>query len=350
MNKKLILLLVLVALFIVSVFLIYTPKDTHQSETNLENNGNVPPTENYRDDDFPMVPMALYPHKEYDSVIDNFDMNLDYNEFMDDIKSGKRNFVWEIWALRKKCPKNYTFDQCNNHILSVIEKKFSSPEKEELKRIFSSYFKYEMEMREIGLEKPQGTFSERYAETKRKRREIFGEEDAKLVFGMEEAKIDFSEAASNFLKEGSKKLTGKEKVEKYNALKREIYGDYYDAMVSREDKFQNYQTEMNFMEEDFKNLSEEERTNRMRAIQIKHFGKEEVERMLAEAKKEEDLRLERENKIKSYETKEQEFLSQNKDLSSEEIEEKLKEIRVEMLGEEEAENYILKKNLEKHTK
>ena len=48
----------------------------------------------------------------------------------------------------------------------------------------------------------------------------------------------------------NKDLSGEDKVRKYENLKKEKYGDYYDAMVGREDRYQNYQTELNLMNND----------------------------------------------------------------------------------------------------
>ncbi|MCB1190590.1 MAG: lipase [Leptospiraceae bacterium] len=348
MNKKIIIIFTLSFLLIL-LFLLYkggTDSSKKVVKANITEDGK--PVSNFRENEFPFMPMALYPHQEYESMLDSTDF-INYDEFMEGIKTGKRNFVWEIWALREKCPADYTLDHCNHHILGIIEQNYSSPIKEELKRIFTAYFKYELNIRETGIGKSQGEFTERYQDLKKIRREFFSDEDANLVFGMEEAQIEFMEAAANFAKE-SEKLTGAEKVKKYETLKKQIYGAYYDAMVEREDKYQNYQTELNFKEEDFKNLSETEKTQALRSIQEKHFGKEEVERMLAEAKKEEDLRLEQENKIKEYESKEKEFLSDNENLSPEERDKKLSELRESILGKEEAESYINRKNIENISK
>jgi hypothetical protein len=88
------------------------------------------------------------------------------------------------------------------------------------------------------------------------------------------------------------------------------------------------------MQEDFTKISETEKNRYIRSILEKHFGAEEAERMLKEAKKEELLRLEHEKKLKEYEAKEKKFISDNPNLSQEELSRRLAELRAGILGEE----------------
>ena len=79
-----------------------------------------------------------------------------------------------------------------------------------------------------------------------------------------------------------------------------------------------------------------------RAIQEKYFGKDGADRIqksIEEASKEE-------KKIQDYEKKEAEFLSQNSGINLKEKEEKLREIRINILGKEEADAYARRKELE----
>lgn len=274
-----------------------------------------------------------------DSVFDSENL-LNFNEFTDKLKSGEINFVWEVWKLRRLCPDDFKPDQCNDVILKQIDKSYTPPDNEQLKSIFKDYFRYEVAIRELELP-PTNKFEEKYDLIKKKRNEIFKDENSKLIFGMEEAKVEFLNLQKDFL-ETSKKLSGEERVKGYEALKKKTYGTFYENMKSREDTYTNYQTEISLREDDLKKLSPETKMVQTRAIQEKYFGKDGADRIqksIEEASKEE-------KKIQDYEKKEAEFLSQNSGINLKEKEEKLREIRINILGKEEADAYARRKELE----
>jgi hypothetical protein len=283
MNKKII---IISGILLILLIILYKGLTNPQKQAPVKN-----VSTSSSNDKFSLIQGALSPNQDYKSALNSFD-SINYDEFMDGIRSGKRNFVWEIWALRKNCSKNSSLEDCNQNILEMIEKNnnYSSEAKEELKRIFTSYFRYENEIRNYGNLKSKKNFSKKYNALKMKRREFFTEDDARLVFGMEESQVDFIDASANFIKK-NKKLTGTEKVLKYDTLKKEKYGAYYDAQIKREDRYQNYQTELDLMQSDLKNLPENGKAQKIRSILEKHFGKKEAERIFREAKKEEEIRL-----------------------------------------------------------
>ena len=276
---------------------------------------------------------------EEESVLETENL-LNYNEFSDKLKSGEINFVWEVWKLRRLCPEDFKPNQCNDIILKHIDKSYTPPDNEQLKSLFKDYFRYEVAIRELELPS-SNKFEEKYDLIKKKRHEILRDENSKLIFGMEEAKVEFLSVQKDFL-ESSKKLSGDDRVKGYEALKKKTYGAFYENMKSREDTYTNYQTEISLREDDLKKLSPEAQTAQTKAIQEKYFGKEGAERIqksLEEASKED-------KKIQDYEKKASEFLSQNSGLNPKEKEDKLQEIRVNLLGKEEADAYIRRKELE----
>ena len=281
---------------------------------------------------------------EATSAIQSSGGALNYNDLMTGLKSGKINFVWELWAMRRNCPENYTGDQCDSAILEYIEKNYNSPEKENLKQLFSKYFKFEKEMKQNEMPKDL-SFEERYDLIKKKRKEILGEEDASLVFGMEESQVGFVEATKNF-NSLNKKLSGDDRVKKFEDLKKKTYGQYYDAITSREEKFENYQVELNLRESELGGLKGDDKDKKLRSIQEKYFGKEGADRIAK--MNEENLAMEK--KIADYEKQEKEFLSQNSSLGDKEKKEKLDALRVKALGQEEADSYASRKEFERLSK
>lgn len=263
-----------------------------------------------------------------------------YLELVEELKSGKVNFTWEVWALRRKCPDEYTPSQCDETIYKFLDTKFTSPDKEKMKELFKAYFQYESEARK--MEFPANiTFSEKYEILKKRRRELVGDEKADLFFGMEESQVTFIQASKNFI-DSSKNMSGNERVQKYEELRKKTYGPYLDAVSKREDSFDHYQTEISLREKDLAGLSPEEKEKKMASLQTKYFGKDGAERIAAANKE-----LAAQNKkISDYEKAEQEFLSSNNGISDKDKAQKLKELRVKMLGEEDAESYTRAKQFE----
>ena len=254
-------------------------------------------------------------------------------ELVEDLKTGKVNFTWEVWALRRKCPTDYTPTQCDETIYKFIDTKFTSPDKEKMKELFKAYFQYESEARKMEFP-PNITFQERYEILKTRRRDLVGQEKADLFFVMEESQVTFIQASKNFI-DSSKNMSGQERVKKYEDLRKKTYGSYLDAVNSREDSFDHYQTELSLRDKELAGLSAEEKEKKMASVQVKYFGKDGAER-IATANKE----LAAQNKkISDYEKAEQEFLSSNNGISDKDKAQKLKDLRVKYLGQEDAESY-----------
>lgn len=268
------------------------------------------------------------------------DNTIAFGELINKLKSGEVNFVWELWAMRGQCDEETPPDACDQSILQFIEAKYTSPEKEKLKELFQKYFKYEAEMRETQFSADMD-FEGKYDIIKKKRRELLGDADAQLVFGMEEAQVDFM-GTSQKLIAASKNQSGDERVRQYEQLKRSTFGAYYDAVVKREDSYQNYETEISLREQDLQKLGADQRSARMRELQEKYFGKEAAER-IAQAERESAAE---EKKLADYEAREKEFLAQNSSMSAAEKEQKLREIRIQILGKEESEAYERRKQFE----
>lgn len=264
-----------------------------------------------------------------------------YLELLDDLKSGRVNFVWEVWALRRKCKAEYTPDQCNATILAYIDSEYESPDKEKVKDLFLSYFRYEEEYRK--WEQPTDlSFVELYEKIKAKRRDVL-EDKADLIFGMEESQVSFLEGSQNFIKQ-SANLPAEQRVKQFEDLKKKTYGTYYDSLVSREDKFDHYQLEMSLREKEFSAISDpKEKEKYLNRIETKYFGKERAANLAEERAKETKFK----ESISKYESKEKDFLRDNANLSATEKEKKLKDLRIQFLGsEEEADAYVRRKNIE----
>lgn len=268
------------------------------------------------------------------------DTAIAFGELINKLKSGEVNFVWELWAMRGQCDEDMTPEACDQSIIQYLDSKYSSPEKEKLKDLFQKYFKYEAEMRDTQFSSDMD-FENKYDLIRKKRRELLGAEDAQLVFGMEEAQVDFMSTSQKLIA-ASKNQSGDERVRQYEQLKRSTFGTYYDSVVKREDTYQNYETEMSLRETDLNKLSGADKSTRLRELQEKYFGKEAAARI---AQAETEAAAE-EKKLADYEAREKEFLAQNANMSASDKEQKLREIRIQMLGKEDSEAYERRRQFE----
>lgn len=335
-SKKIILILILFSVFFLSILFLLKKDNFSASEdsvTAMEKNLNLDTRVSPLGSGEGFWDEALSPFRE--------DKPKPYLEILEELRTGKVNFVWEVWALRRKCKPDYTPEQCDNTILAYIDAEYDSPDKEKIKDLFVSYFKYEEEYR--SWKQPTDlSFAELYEKIKEKRRDVLGDK-AQLIFGMEESQVDFSEGSANLLKT-TENMNPEARVKAYNDFKKKTYGSYFDSLVSREDAFDNYQTELVIREKDLNSLTNlEEKEKYLNKIETRYFGKERATALADERKKE---RMFAES-IQSYESAEKEFLRLNANLSESQKESKLKELRIKILGnEEEADAYIRRKNIE----
>ena len=265
---------------------------------------------------------------------------IDYGSFMRKLRSGEVVFVWELWALRATCDEQSTPEQCDEAIVARIEKRLSSPEREQLASLFRRYFQYEAKMRELDVGS-SGSFDEKYGLIKRKRRELLGAEDSQLVFGLEESQIAFADLAHKEM-EASKGVGGEERVRRYEALKQKTFGQYAEAVSSREDKFANYQTELELRQGDFSKYAPAEREQRTLELQQRYFGKD-AAKAIADART--AVESER-SRLTTYAQREKEYLDANPGASDKEKQTKLRQIRTEVLGAEEAAAYERRRQFE----
>lgn len=260
---------------------------------------------------------------------------LNFEEIFERAKKGELNLVSELWALRRQCPEGSTREQCHEYIKAFLKNEFSEADANRLIGMLSNYLKYEEAM--VNLDTTSKSFSnyEKYEQVKQLRRKIFSKEDADLIFGLEESTAEFSFNRKNFLEE-TKNLKSDERIRLYNEFRKKSFGPYYDAVITREPKFDRFETEMELRQSEYSKLPLKEREIKEKEIRIQYFGKdgnERMEKVLQEIKEEEE-------KISKLEVEEKKLLAKNPNLSTEEKERKLMELRTTVLGSKElAEEY-----------
>lgn len=346
MHKKKIIIYSLIGLFVLmgTLILVDVTKDM-ENESNRSPLSRTKFSRNETTQDERIFPMGM-DNNIWDEALTPFneENKKSYLEILEDLNSGKINFVWEVWAMRNKCPKDYTPTQCDATILAYIDRNYQGTDKEKLRDLYVSYFKYEDEIRRFEVPSKMD-FTDKYELIKEIRRTLLGEEKARLIFGMEEAQVNFIEGSHNFI-QASKNMNPDERVKKYEELRKKTYGSYYENMMKREDRYDHYNVEIQLRESEFEGLSDAERESKLAGLEVKYFGKEKAE-LIAKARNE---IKEEENRIQLVQKKESELLKEYPNLSEQEREKKIREIRIKVLGEEEAEMYSRRIKFEEETK
>ncbi|MCE9596519.1 MAG: lipase chaperone [Spirochaetia bacterium] len=267
---------------------------------------------------------------------------LSYDELIAQAKKGRISLVSELWRMRRNCPKDMDFHACNEKLRAFIGKKFPYPDNEKLIALFDKYIRYEQTMMETKFG-DNLTNQQRYAAIKQKRRELFGEEDAQLVFGLEESKAGFAFALQDFAKSTAGQ-SGDARIASYEAMRRKNFGNYYDAVVAAEPAYNKFETEVMLRDADLSKASDEQKSAMTQAMREKYFGPEGAKRM-ADLDKQLGQEREKETQLQAAEKK---FLADNASMSEADKTAKLLELRKKYLGDDEAEAYTRRMEYEKY--
>ncbi|XDD49738.1 lipase secretion chaperone [Leptospira sp. WS92.C1] len=276
-----------------------------------------------------------------------FDENgnwLSFDELLQYASTGEVNLVSELWGLRRQCPENVAYEQCNEIIRAFIADHYSGKDAEYLMKLFSGYLKYETTMREFEFSDKLSR-SEKYELVKKKRREFFSDQDAKLIFGMEESEETYRDSLGGFLK-NTESLNGDQRMLKYEEFRKNVYGQYYNTIKTREPKFNTYETELFIRDKELEKMNLSDRNGKTRIIREKYFGKDGADRMDTVYKEIEA----REKQEKQTQNEETDWIQKNSNVKGEAREKALMEIRIKNMGKEEAEEYSRRLKYEEELK
>ncbi len=254
-----------------------------------------------------------------------------FSQLMEMARTGRLSLVAELWKLRTRCGENMNFDECNIRIENFLREQYPKPDNEKMIALFRNYMRYEDAMRRLQVSDKM-PLAERLEFMKKKRREFFSDADAQLIFGYEEARTASQDALSEFYKT-SAALPADERVKKYYEIRQKTLGDYNTAFNEQEPAYTRYETEVLLRSDEMArkgNAAVETQTMRE-----KFFGAEAAKRM---AQVDKEIQQER-ARVDSYETAAQKLAAENPSLSEADKKKKLADLRVNMLGKEEAEAY-----------
>lgn len=267
-----------------------------------------------------------------------------FSQVMEMARTGRLSLVAELWRLRTKCgigsdgsnkdgqaAPQMSFDECNIRIENFLRQQYPPPDNEKMIALFRGYLRYEDAMRRFVL--PDNTpMAERLELMRKKRREFFNDADAQLIFGYEETRASTQEALNEFVK-SSANMPAEQRVKKFYEMRKNMLGDYSTAVNETEPAYTRYETEMMLRADEMeRNKNSAAQTQ---ALREKYFGADGAKRM---AQVDREIQQERQ-KISEYEAAAQKLARDTANLPENEKKAKLDELRVSILGKEEADAY-----------
>ena len=249
-----------------------------------------------------------------------------------DIQAGRIDLALELVKLRRDCAGEADEQTCNERIRKLIQG-LPGKDKQRLIEIFDQYLQFETKMRQSVPENfGKLSYPEKYKLMKKARREFFGEDTAKLIFGLEEARIALQEEQSKFNTAEYANLPAEERLRMYEEKKKEILGPYYQSTLEREPADIRFGTDMMLRQSDFAKMSESERSRVQSEMRVKYFGAAQAQQMEQEEKQALQASSEAVGKMDQFLAAERDFLQRNPGLTDEHRLAGIEELRKKILG------------------
>lgn len=249
-----------------------------------------------------------------------------------DVQAGRIDLALELVKLRRDCAGEVDEAGCNEQIRKLIMN-LPGKDKQRLIEIFDQYLQFEAKMRQSVSENyGKLSYPEKYKLMKKARREFFGEDTAKLIFGVEEARIALQEEQSKFNTPEYTNLPSEERLRLYEEKKKEILGTYYQSTIEREPADIKYGTDLMLRQNDFAKMPESERTRVQSELRVKYFGAAHAQQMEQEEKQALAATSETVGKMDQFLSAERDYIQKNPGLTDEQRRAGIEDLRKKILG------------------
>ena len=249
-----------------------------------------------------------------------------------DVQAGRIDLALELVKLRRDCAGELDEQACNEHIRKLILG-LPGKDKQRLIEIFDQYLQFEAKMRQSVPENfSKLSYPEKYKLMKKARREFFGEDTAKLIFGVEEARIALQEEQGKFNTPEYANLPTEERLRMYEEKKKEILGQYYQSTIEREPADIKYGTDIMLRQSDFAKMPESERSRVQSEMRVKYFGAAQAQQMEQEEKQALQASSETIGKMDQFLAAERDYIQKNPGLSEEQRRAGVEDLRKKILG------------------
>ena len=247
-----------------------------------------------------------------------------------DVKSGKIDLLSELHRLRGECPRGTPADRCNQRVEDFLTQ-IPAPDGPILIRLFRKFRNYESDRSKLS-KNPNLSREEKYKLISAKRREIFGDEDAKLVFGLREANHNYQNLIRKYSGSEFADLSPGERMDKLEADRRKVFGNYYAVLREREPKGARYGLELMVRQSDFKTMSPDQAQNLIHQLRVKYFGEARAEQMKRFKSEADRITAEKNRNMDAFLKAEAALLKKNPNLSGEARRKAVEELRKKYLG------------------
>lgn len=253
---------------------------------------------------------------------------------LSEVQVGRIDLALELVRLRRDCVDELDgADACNERIRQMIQG-LPGKDKARLLEIFDQYLSFENKMRQNATQNFAGlSYAEKYKLMKKARRDFFGEETAKLIFGVEEARISLQEEQQKFNTPEYTRLPIEERLKQYEMRKKEILGPYYQTQLEREPPDLKYGTELMLQQSDMARLPETERAKITHDLRVKYFGAAQAEKIDQEEKIQNQATADANAKMDQFLAAEKEYTKNNPHLSPEARLAGIENLRKSILGQ-----------------
>ena len=251
---------------------------------------------------------------------------------MADIQVGRIDLSLELVKLRRDCAGETDEAGCNERIRQLIQR-LPGKDRQKLGEIFEQYLQFEAKMRQ-NLPENFSSLSnaEKHQLMKKARRDFFGDDTAKLIFGLDEARIALQEEQAKFNTPEYARLPVDERMRLFADRKKEILGPYYQTTIEREPADIKYGTELMLQHHELQKMGEAERSKATHDLRVKYFGEQMANRMTEDETRQNQAFAESNAKMDQFLAAEREYLSKSQNLTDEQRRAGIEDIRKRILG------------------
>ncbi len=260
---------------------------------------------------------------------------------LDDVRAGRIDLLSELRRLRSYCPEEGPARECDAMVIDFLNR-LPEPDGGKLVQLFESYREYESERERgrLAAEAASADAAARRELLRKLRREIFGEEDAALIFGLSEAHVDFQQVVRRFAGDDPKLagLSAAERLAEFETARARVFGPYHETLLERQPANTALGFEVLVRQSELENLGEAERQRVMHAIRRRHLGADRADAILADEERAAAAAAEKNANLEAFLAAEQELLAKNPDLPVAERLAKIEQLRSDYFGERPGEN------------
>lgn len=251
-------------------------------------------------------------------------------DIIDSVRTGRIDLQAELRNLRSHCPARLNTIECDRWVMDLLYQ-LPAPDNQKLAMLFKTYLQYEQDRRSLG--ESTLTMEEKYRLIQKKRLDLFGEEDSKLVFGLEEANFYYQRLIQEFSGDTHSQTPPDERLRIFESKRRQIFGPYYETLKERESPDSRYGLELLVRQTEIQKMHEPDRKSYLRSLRLHYYGEERALEMEREISPEQAALADRNTKLNEFLKAEEEFLKKNPGIQGEEKARRIEEIRKQIYGE-----------------